>query len=282
MQRTIILKRLAAVRHWLPADVYLWLKALLLAVLAVQAAWLVWVLATPTGPFGAWRPAAPQAMAPEMQSALLARFDPFFRSGADSADDSGTVTDLDLQLFGVQINRGAGTGSAIIAGPDGEQQSYGVGEEIVPGAKLLAVAFDHVVIDRGSRRESLYLDQSTPAPVAGASDSPAPTPTPVSAGSGKPPIKLTPTAVRDGIAFTPRSEDGRVSGLVLAPRGDGAVFRAAGFQPGDIATAVNGQRITSAAALAALQSQIRPGARLSITVERGAASVPVSLNLASE
>ena len=63
-------------------------------------------------------------------------------------------------------DRATGRGSAIIALPDGTQSSYGVGEEIMPGVTLTAVAADGVTISRNGVMEQLFLDQSQPAPGA--------------------------------------------------------------------------------------------------------------------
>ena len=79
----------------------------------------------------------------------------------------GNVTSLSLKLYGIQLNEASGSGSAIIAGADGVQMSYALGDEIVPGVKLKAVFFDHVLLDRGGAEESLFIDQSSPAPEAG-------------------------------------------------------------------------------------------------------------------
>src|SRR3546814_15230352 len=79
-------------------------------------------------------------------------------------------------------------------------------------------------LDRGGAQESLFLDQSGDAPVA----SPAlPAPTP-EVGSGG---ELSPAALKAGIGFAPRPEDGRVTGLLVQPQGDDSVFRAAGLRP---------------------------------------------------
>lgn len=141
-----------------------WLEILLLVVLAVQLARVVWTVATPVGPLGRWRPEQPAQMTAAARAALFARFDPFFRTGTGAGP--AAVTSLSLKLFGVRMNEASGQGSAIIAGPDGIQSSVGVGDEIVAGVKLKAVAIDHVVIDRGGTEETLYLDQSQAAPVA--------------------------------------------------------------------------------------------------------------------
>lgn len=138
-----------------------WLEILLLVVLAVQIARLIWTVATPVGPLGRWQPEQPAQMTPAARAALFARFDPFFRSNADTGP--AAVTSLSLKLFGIRLNEASGGGSAIVAGPDGVQSSVAVGDEIVAGVRLKAVSIDHVVIDRGGTEETLYLDQSQPA-----------------------------------------------------------------------------------------------------------------------
>lgn len=140
------------------------ISALLWAALALLAARLFWALVTPLGPAGApaTLPAQPNAAARE---AMLRAYDPFFPAPA-AEGGMIAVTPLALRLHGVRVNEGSGQGSAIIAGPDGVQTSYAVGEAVQPGVILKAVSFDHVVIDRNGREEWLFLDQSTPAPPA--------------------------------------------------------------------------------------------------------------------
>jgi general secretion pathway protein C len=77
------------------------------------------------------------------------------------------VTSLDLALYGIRQDEASGRGSAIIATPDGVQRSFAVGEEIVPGVTLTAVAFDSVTISRGGVTEQLFMDQSPAAQVVG-------------------------------------------------------------------------------------------------------------------
>ena len=56
MIRTVIIQRWSQYRRWLPSDVYLWIKALLLAGVAIQGARLLWAIAAPVGPLGEWMP----------------------------------------------------------------------------------------------------------------------------------------------------------------------------------------------------------------------------------
>src|SRR3546814_7639924 len=79
------------------------------------------------------------------------------------------------------------------------------------------------------------------------------------------------------VGFTPRMQNGRVTGLILTARGPG--FQQAGFQPGDVVTQVDAQPIGSLSDLQALQGRIMPGSRISLIVARGAATSSVNLPL---
>ncbi len=257
------------------------LAALLGALLIWQLVVLLWTVVTPLSPLGAWQPQAAVIASPAERRALFASFDPFFRS-APQGPASATVTALGLTLFGVNINEATGGGSAIIAGEDEVQTSYAVGDEIAPGVRLVGVAFDHVLLDRGGARESLFLDQSGEAAVATpGAPLPAPTPeigsaTPTGGSGGG---EMSPASLKAGVAFAPRAENGRVTGLVVQPQGDGAIFRAAGLRPGDVIRGFNGRPIGSAGDAAAFTNQIVPGARISLEIERGASVVPVAIFL---
>jgi general secretion pathway protein C len=247
---------------------------LLALILAVQIARLFWTIVTPVGPLGDWRAAPVNIVPPVARAALFSGFDPFFRAD-QAATGTANVTSLNLTLFGVRANEASGGGSAIIAGEDGIQNSYGVGEEVAPGVILESVAFDHVILSRGGVKESLYLDQSVPAETVGAAPAAA-APGGAPEGSTGGTAALNPDTIQRAIGFAPRNEGGRVTGIVLQPRDDGTMLRLAGFQPGDVITGVNGRPVTSAADIAA---QLRAGARLSIEIERGGQKLPIALNL---
>lgn len=261
------------------------IAAILGALLVWQLVRLLWTLVVPLSPLGAWQPQAAVIASPAERRALFAGLDPFFRT-APQGPASATVTALGLTLFGININEATGGGSAIIAGEDGVQNSYAVGDEIAPGVKLAGVAFDHVLLDRGGARESLFLDQSGEAPVASPPTTPLPAPTP-EIGSGPPAGvsasgEMSPAALKSGVGFAPRTEAGKVTGLAVQPQGDGAVFRAAGLRPGDVVRSVNGRSIASAGDAASLAGQFTPGARISLEVERGASVVPVAIFLSKQ
>jgi general secretion pathway protein C len=208
----------------------------LLALLALQGARLVWAAVTPLGPVGRWKMANTGASS---DPTLLARFDPFYRDGF--AAGPAVVTSLAVKLFGVRIDQAMGRGSAIIATPDGMQSSYAVGDEIMPGVKLKSVAFDSVTIERGGVAEQVFLDQSVVAPVA------QPGAQPVTPQATVTPPSQTPAiaSLANEIAYTPRIENGQLTGFVVSPKGAGLAFGAAGLKAGDVLTAINGQGIRS-------------------------------------
>jgi len=262
----------------LPGRLLMGLELALVAGLGVQAARLVWEIATPIGRFGDWQPRPVVEMSPAARAALFAGFDPFYRT-AQTETNTQNVTALSLQLFGTRVNQASGLGSAIIATPDGAQASYAVGDEIVSGVALKAVAIDHVVLAHGGSDELLFLDQSTPAPVAQPGAAPG-RDVPAIAGSAAAP--LTADRIRAEIGVVPRTgTNGGVTGLAVSPLGSSAVFSQLGFHSGDVIVSVNGRPIRSAGDLQLLAQALTPGARVALQVERGPTTVPLALVLSN-
>ena len=255
-----------------PVTFYSAAELLLLALLAWAVARLVWAVLTPVGPLGDWRPAAPAVAG--LPADALASFDPFFR--LDPETGPATVTSLQLTLFGTRIDEAQGGGSAIVAGPDGVQQSVAVGEEVAPGVRLKTVAFDHITLDRGGAEEDLFLDQSGAVPPvqAGAAPATAPPP-PVTA----PVPAVSVGQLRNEIGFIPRIDGGRVSGLVVRPQGSGAVFRQAGLREGDVITAIAGRPISGADDFERIGRDYIGGGNIPLTVERGTATLPLAITV---
>ncbi|QLC21281.1 type II secretory pathway component PulC [Parasphingopyxis sp. CP4] len=252
------------------------LEIVLISVLAVQCARLVWAIATPVGPVGDWRGDAgvPTLSAPDM--ALLETFDPFFRLEGNARV---VVTDLDLRLFGIRMDEASGRGSAIIALPNGEQDSFSVGDEIVPGVTLEAVDFDFVSISRNGSSEQIFLDQSgstaspTPQATAPSAASP-PTRSTVSQRINRPTAqRITPSALAAGTQISPRREGNRLTGIVLQPSGESAdALRAAGFEPGDVIVSINGERVQDMGQAVSFANNLGTGDRF-VQVERNGETI---------
>lgn len=251
--------------------VYSALELLLLALIAVQAARLVWTLVTPVGPLGDYQ--GPAALTPPADGSALADFDPFFRLAADGP---AVVTSLDLKLYGVREDRATGRGSAIIALPDGAQHSFAVGDEIMPGVTLAAVGFDSVTISRGGAPEQIFLDQSEPAAAAASADAAAAPATGAQTPAPAPPAPRTaPAAPAAEILLQPRSTGGRVQGVAVG--GNAQALRAAGLVPGDVIVSVGGQRVTSTEQAWALLR--RSGGEADVVVNRGGRAVPIRVRI---
>lgn len=268
MIRTLTVERLRVIR--VPGDIVFWLKALLLAILAVQSARLIWVLVTPVGPLGDWRMTGANAMSPAAQAAIIATVNPFDQTANQNITPVSLPTDL--KLFGVRPSGGAIPGGAIIGLPDGQQISVSVGETVMPGVVLVAVGFDFAEVERQGARQRLFMDQDKPAETvtAGGITPPAAPPTTVP----------TVDAVRAAVSFAPRQSATGLTGITVTPNGNSPLFASIGFRSGDIIVAVNGANITSAADLAKLQQSLVPGASVALTVQRDGQQVPILFSLA--
>ncbi len=268
MRLTLDARSRALLRRLPSLNVYSVAEIVLLGLLAVQVARLTWVLATPVSPVGDWRPAGPAVAGSPFE--IVTGFDPFYR--LSGAQDAGTVTALQLTLFGTRIDEATGRGSAIIAGPDKVQQSVSVGDEVAPGARLKSVAFDHVVIARGAADENLYLDQSgAPPSTAGTSDGAAAP----QAGEG-----TTVERLRREIAFTPRLDGARVNGLIVRPAGTGRLFREAQLRDGDVITAIGGRPVQGPEDIERVTTDFANGGTIPIIVERGRDTLPLAITIA--
>lgn len=250
----------------------------LAAVIALLGAALFWAIVTPVSSLGQWTAQGVRTMSPTARAALFASVDPFNRTapGPAAAEQSGAVTSLALTLFATRA-MADGSGTAIIAGGDGQQQVYRVGAEVQPGVTLAAVAFDHVELSRNGAKELLYLDQSGPAPTAQGvvAANPVAAPPANAPGGG-----VSVAALRSGVNFGPRAEGGKVVGVEVLSSGDGSAFRAAGFQPGDVITEVNGKPVAGPGDAAMLSGAIRAGTSIAVTVRRGDRQLPLAITLA--
>lgn len=249
--------RLGALPRWLPSDVYFWLKAFLLALVAIQGARLVWTVITPVGLLGEWRQAMPRQLAPAVQTSLLSSFDPFNRVAAPVPGQAAALPS-DLLLFGTLAGPNA---SAIIGKQGGEQQSYVIGEEVAPGIKLAAVLFDRVVLDSGGQRSELLMPMPEGmTPPAGSSTGPS-------------------SAATQAFDLQARQSGGQVTGVIIGGGANDAVVTAVGLRKGDVILSVNGARISSIIDLQQLQTTLVPGARLTLSVERGGRTFPLAVNV---
>ncbi|MDX2224949.1 MAG: type II secretion system protein N [Rhodospirillaceae bacterium] len=242
----------------------------LIAGCAALTALLVWdVAGRATGPVavpGSDRAAgAGGARLPD--SLTLTAFDMFNRADAPAnrlaADAMAPATTLDLQLFGVRAEGADGAGSAIIRRPDGSQDAFMVGQSVIDGVVLAAVRADHVVLSRGGVRESL------PFPNAKIADDMSP------AGPvGVRPQASPPSGQLLAAIAVERGANGEV---LLKPGRDAALFAAAGFQPGDRLTHINGRPVESVEDLPSLVESLDRSQEVVLAVNRGGVAATITL-----
>ncbi len=129
------------------------LELAMLLLVAMQAARLIWIFAAPP------EPTAPKATASVFRAVdhkIFAAFDAFGSSGA--APQAGAQATVEgFRLYGVRQD--GSSGSAIIAGPDGVQKSFAVGETVAQGVTLASVGADHVELSRGGARMTLSFPE---------------------------------------------------------------------------------------------------------------------------
>ncbi|WP_179453643.1 type II secretion system protein N [Xanthomonas arboricola] len=234
----------------------------LAVLLAVQAPRLVWLVVTPIGPLGTRAP----AIEATLDLSALGR-DVFYRNVGDASSDG-------IVLHGVRA--GDTHAAAYLSRGDGRQGAYRVGDAVVPGVVVQAIAADHVLLRTGSGVRRLGLIDAAPqvpastTPVAGTTTAGtaaavmsnvgnATNATNASAAAAVDPQQLLSTA---GLRA---SEDG--SGYTLMPRGDGALLRQAGLAAGDVLTQING-RTLDAEHLRELQDELRDGQAATLTYRR--------------
>jgi general secretion pathway protein C len=222
MRRTMIIRRAVSARQLLSRDLYFWLKAVLLALVAIQGARLAWTILTPLGPVGRWLPAAPPTLPAAAQLALLSTFDPFATAQVQPTAASAAAAATGFTLFGTRMSLGGAPGSAIIAGADGVQTSYSVGDEVAPGIRLLSVGFDFVLLGGNGAEQRLAMEGADPPAAA--------VPGGAAAAGASGGAALTPAAIRNNVALAPRLIAGRVSGFLVSSTGDRAVLGRAGLR----------------------------------------------------
>jgi general secretion pathway protein C len=236
------------------------MELLLAAILAVQLARLVWLALAPVGPIGV--AGSTSAQPTRLRGDLL------------FAESPQAIASLEgYRLHGIRLD--ARGGAAIIAGPDTPQAAYRVGDAIANGVVLDSVADDHVLVRTGSQRRRLDMaSEAADSPMPTPASAPGPAPAAAAAAMTAPAadadadaVTIDPARLLSEAGLRPNAEDGSTDGYTLMPRGDGALLRQAGLQPGDVLTSING-RALDAEHLQELQEELRHGGQASITYQR--------------
>ncbi|MBA3323950.1 MAG: hypothetical protein H0T41_01270 [Rhodobacteraceae bacterium] len=190
--------------------------------------------------------APPVSIEPILDLALFGRL--VRPAEPDAPTEETEETDLGLTLAGVIIAGDPGASGAIVAGPDGPAQAYGIGQEVTATATLAEVHGDHVILMVDGRPETLSFPQRdgmstgvaamralVNAPDAPASEDDADPQAAIARYRER--IASNPQTVLDNLGLVATE-----AGYEVADTASAGVLQA-GLQPGDVVAKVNGQQV---------------------------------------
>lgn len=270
-------------------------NAVLVAILAWTSAQLFWHVLPADDPGAA--PAAGRAQPTERNTERprsergerIAGLHLFGRAAPLDAVDEAPIdapeTRLNLTLRGVFHSRAQDRALVIIGRGNQGEDFYRVGDELPGGATLSAIHPDRVILRREGRHETLSLPQErleTGRAAATAAASPASRAAPES-GVGelqqlRQRLMQSPADFNRMVQVEPYMQDGEFRGVVLNPGPEAGALEAAGLQPGDVVTSINGQDLNSPEAAMGVMRQIGDAPSLELTVLRDGITQTVRIN----
>ncbi|WP_323752692.1 type II secretion system protein N [Marinobacter sp.] len=196
---------------------------------------------------------------------------------ADVIRKTAPETGLRLRLEGVLIGQRPEDSGAIVAGSDGETEYYRVGDTLPGNAELAEVESARILIRRGGRYESLAFEEvlgvegilaEAPANQPSSAESPDDF-----LASARAQLDAQGAAALRAYGLSPAQDNGQ-SGYVYD--GSNAMLNAVNLRPGDVITALNGQRLGDFEQDKALFNEWRSQPRLDIEIERNGSLLTVS------
>jgi len=240
-------------------------EVILVVVLALLAARLIWIIASPTDsvanytdrPLPAPMRSASSILAVTTDRTVLLSQNPFDQGEAEIIVQDVPETTLNLHLDGLRMSTGSDDdGNAIIRTPNGINSNFSVGDEILAGVTLQRILSDRVIINRDGVDETLMLggrgaglsvisdDSQTVSPgddlPAASEATAAASGTGIIEGQLAGPDQLF-GAINAGAVMT----NGQISGYRLNPIGSTDILRQAGFEPGDVLLQINGTSVSN-------------------------------------
>lgn len=190
-------------------------------------------------------------------------------------------TSLNLRLVGVSASTNPSRSAAIIE-QGAQQQTYVAGDAIAGSSVILeAIYADRVVLDNNGRLETLQLEdigEDRPALSLVVDE----TRVGSTANEQLPAMQQLaedPQALTDYVAISPALQQGKLIGYRLQPGKKPRLFNQAGFQPGDLAVAINGYDLTDTQQAMQLTKELNTLTEVNVQVVRQGQPVQLSLQL---
>ncbi len=219
----------------------------------------------------------------------ILEFAPFGRAvvqtPATDAPKAGAKSVLTLQ--GISASPNPSGSRAIIAGGEGQSESYAIGDTVAPGQILKGIANDHVILDISG--ETQRLDFPT-GPAALNTAAAAPTGSTKlqnlipSAQTAPDDLAGTITALRDQLQRNPQAVLDRYGitatgeGYKISDRTPDAILQV-GLEPGDLVTGLNGHKVGALLADRAVLDEVAGSGQAEIVVQRAGQSISLSVPL---
>ncbi|MEE4203569.1 MAG: type II secretion system protein GspC [Halieaceae bacterium] len=223
-------------------------------------------------------------------------------SPRDGIEEGASETRLALKLTGIVASTEDGLGTAVIAAKNVES-TYAVGDSLpVQGDVTLAkIMSTQVVLDNNGTYELLKLFEDSalgqlaasnpsrpvsvaPSPAKASSVGPAPQLVPSSAVAGEMRAQLyeDPQSLAEVVQVAAVRDDSGLRGYRVSPGRNAAQFRALGFQPGDVVTAVNGLPLSDPANTVRLYQMMREATEATFEIERNGGNTSLSVSLGAQ
>jgi general secretion pathway protein C len=151
------------------------------------------------------------------------------------------------------------------------------GEDIQPGVKLLEVHANQVVIEHQGKKERLLLEGAEDTTNTHAKSTAENRANANQQTNGDAyhrlvtvanQLRKSPASISKYLRFQPLRANGKWIGVQVWPKGDAAIFRAAGFKPGDIIKEVDGKTIQQMSEQPQLWQQFQKQNQFDVVVER--------------
>lgn len=272
------------------------LALLFVALIAMAGARLFWTLfpapATPPAPppllSGAPVALASQSLDPSgiAQAHLFGDFaaPPVANDGPKQVGDAPD-TRLNLKLLGI-LAGDQQESRALIGTPDGKEEPYSIGQDVVTGAVLKEIYADRVILFRAGKPEALRLDKNKPSTAVASDDDKDDDDDSTVDGDDaqeladiRDKLLSDPSKASQYIRIQPSTSGGQMRGYRIYPGRDRSVFTAAGLRPGDLVTSVNGTSLDDPARALQMLGDLSQANNLTLQIERGGQQQTVNISL---
>ncbi|MEQ9315918.1 MAG: type II secretion system protein N [Henriciella sp.] len=196
------------------------------------------------------------------------------------------ATQLNLKLVALFMSTGDEidtAGSATIVTPDNQTTRYELGDDILPGVRLERILSDRVIISRNGKEETLMRGGRDEG-LSVISDTSTTVNEPGRASTTTNPVfrpDISVTTLIASLETVPETDNGRLTGLVLRPRGNPSVMQSAGLQPGDRLIELNGTDV-SELDVSGIAAEMGSARTVTMTVLRNGERQPLEIAFGSE